>query len=113
MSCKFKNCAYSHDYHSRNDNNTENIKHEVLELKQSIKNLSCQNEAKVKTLEEEVKVLKLEIKRLFTFTKRFIKKSEEIQEVEIPEEIVDSSKIPDTNIKWDLCAASFKKEITL
>ena len=61
-----------------------------------------------------MKVLKLEIKRLFAFTKRFSKKSEEIQEVKIHEEIVDSSNIPDkTKFKCDLCAASFKKEITL
>ena len=74
----------------------------------------CQNKAKIKTLEEEVKILKLEIKRIFAFTKRFSKQSEEIQEVKIHEEIGDSSNIPDkTKFKYDLCIASFKKEITL
>ena len=96
-SCKFDSYAYSHDYDSRNNNNIDDLKNEVLELKLSIKKLceTCQKEATIKTLEEEVKVLKLKIKRLFAFTKTFSKKSEEIQEVQIHEEIVDNSNIPD------------------
>ena len=114
--CKFKRCAYSHDKDNRNNSNIEDIKHEVVELKQSVKKLyeSCHNEAKIKTLEEEVKVSKLEIKRLFAFNKRFSKKSEEVPVIKIHEEIIDSANIPEQiKFKCDLCSSSFKKKITL
>ena len=56
----------------------------------------------------------MEIKRLFAFTKRFSKISEELPDVKIHEEIIESANIPEKiKFKCDLCSSSFKKEITL
>ena len=48
--CKFERCAYAHDKDNRNDSNIEELKPEVIELKQCVKKLSesCKNEAKIK-----------------------------------------------------------------
>ena len=101
---------------------------------------SCLNEAKLKSLEDEVKVLKLEMKRTFAFTRTFSKQNREIPDEMSCEEILDviihdipnnklHEEIPDVKsseeisvsakpsdkmkFKCDMCGAKFKKEITL
>ena len=99
--CKFERCAYAHEKDNKNNSNIEELKHEVVELKQSVKKFyeSCQNEAKIKTLEEEKKVLKFEINRLFAFNKRFSKKSDFLDaEENFQMEIVDGETVYVCNI---------------
>ena len=111
-------CAYTHSQDGGNKNKIYELKKEVDELKQHVKNLFelCHNEtkSKIKKLEDEVSNLKLEIKKLVQMDNNAPNKSQDILNVKLPEAVNASLNIPvKIKCKCDMCDASFKQKITL
>ena len=96
--CKFVKCAYTHSQDGGSNNKINELKKEVDELKQHVKNLFelCHNEtkSKIKKLEDEVRHLKCENKKLAQMYSMASDKSRDIPSGKVSEAVNARSNIP-------------------